>query len=105
MESKTAIIYQVSTDDLTTLIRESVRDAMAGLVVQKPEEPKEKLLTGAEVRELLHVSQMTLHNWKSSGKLKSWKIGNRVLFKEEEVKAALTAQVPLKYRRVKNGQR
>jgi len=56
-------------------------------------------LSRKEVTELLKVSLPTLHEWTKAGWLQSYKIGNRVLYKPEEVENALTKVQSLKFKR------
>ena len=57
----------------------------------QPKEPttRSQLLSRTEVFRLLKISYPTLHDWTKEGWLQSYKIGNRVLYKLEEVEAAL----------------
>jgi len=52
-------------------------------------ENKSVLLSRAEVATLLKITLPTLHEWTKIGWLQSYKIGNRVLYKLEEVEEAL----------------
>lgn len=56
-----------------------------------PQPQTEKLLTRFEVSSLLGVSLVTVHNWKKSGILTAYRVGNKVRFKESEVFASLQA--------------
>jgi excisionase family DNA binding protein len=56
----------------------------------KQEEPQESvLLTRDEVCDLLKFNKTTLHKHTRSGRLKSYGIGNRVLYKRSEVLEAV----------------
>ena len=52
-------------------------------------EKKSVLLSRQEVATLLKITLPTLHDWTKLGWLQSYKIGNRVLYKSEEVEEAL----------------
>lgn len=52
------------------------------------------LLTRENTAKLLCVSLPTLHDWTKNGIVKAYRIGNRVLYKLEDVNDALTAIVP-----------
>tara|TARA_B100000378_G_C17899332_1_gene362090 strand:+ start:32 stop:322 length:291 start_codon:yes stop_codon:yes gene_type:complete len=56
--------------------------------------PKEKkaltLLTRKETAKLLCISLPTLHDWTKTGIIKAHRIGNRVLYKLEEVNDSLS---------------
>src|SRR5436190_991379 len=47
------------------------------------------LLSRAEVAKTLKISFPTLHDWTKQGWLQSYKIGNRILYKSNEVEDAL----------------
>ncbi|GGF34424.1 helix-turn-helix domain-containing protein [Echinicola rosea] len=65
--------------------------------VKSPETKKEKFLTRQEAAKTLKVTLQTLHNWTNSGLLKSYSIGGRVLYRTDEVEAALTEVKTVKY--------
>lgn len=97
--SKLITVHDVSADELASLIRDAVNAALAGLVVKPLQEPEPKYLTGQEVDKMFHVTPMTRSNWVNKGFLKKYKVGRRVLFRADEVEAALNNVEPLKYRR------
>ena len=47
------------------------------------------LLTRREVVNMLKISLVTLHDWTNKGVLKAYKVGNRVYYKADEVRASL----------------
>jgi excisionase family DNA binding protein len=49
----------------------------------------EILLSRNEVAEILKISLPTLHDWTKKGLIKSYRIGNRIRFKKEDVFNAL----------------
>jgi hypothetical protein len=55
--------------------------------------------TRKETAKKLHISLPTLNEYTKLGKLKGHRIMGRVLYREDEIDAALTAVQPLKYRR------
>ncbi|MBL7705297.1 MAG: helix-turn-helix domain-containing protein [Taibaiella sp.] len=50
------------------------------------------MLTRKETAKLFGVSLVTFHEWVKAGKVKSFRIGKAVRFKEEDVMAALQEQ-------------
>ncbi len=66
---------------------------------QKPTPPDNHYLTRKETATRLKVSLVTLTEWVNRSRLKAYKIGGRVLFRENEVEAALAQIVPLKHKR------
>ncbi len=59
----------------------------------------ETYLTRKETAARLRVSLVTLTEWVNRSRLKAYKIGGRVLFRESEVEAALSQIIPLKHKR------
>ncbi len=55
--------------------------------------------TRKEVAEKLHISLPTLNEYTKSGKLRAYRINGRVLYREQDIEAALTSIEPLKYKR------
>ena len=69
---------------------EALRVSFDAKVTQdKPETPG--FISRAQVCELLHITPQTLHQWVRQGKIVSYKIGTRTLFKPSEVTAAVKA--------------
>jgi excisionase family DNA binding protein len=58
-----------------------------------------KLLSRAEVASLLKISLPTLNDYTKLGWLQSYKIGNRVLYKSDEVEQALHKVLNQKHKR------
>ena len=70
-------------EDLQTL-RGLIREE---LQLMKPRE--ETYLTREEAAQLLKITLPTLHAWTAQGKIQKSKIGNRVLYSDEEIKRAI----------------
>lgn len=93
------ILQGISTDDLKKILREVLEESN-----QKESKPKQSLkpisyLDRFEVAEMLKISLPTLNNWSKSGILQSYRIGNRVLYKQDEIDQAVHAVKNLKYKR------
>jgi phage antirepressor YoqD-like protein len=88
METK---ILQVENIEAAELLRsfERIENAIKGLTFEPPKE-KTDLLTREQVAQMLKISKVTLFLWTKKGYLKSYKIANKVYYKENEVNAALT---------------
>jgi excisionase family DNA binding protein len=50
-------------------------------------------LTRKQVKDLLHISIVTVDDWTQRGILKAYRLGNRIYFKREEIEAAMI-QIP-----------
>lgn len=59
------------------------------LNTQTPNEIKPDFISRAEVAKLLKITLPTLHEWTKFGWVKSYKMGNRVLYDSSEVETAL----------------
>jgi D-Tyr-tRNAtyr deacylase len=90
METK---ILQVQNLEVNELIERFERLEKAINNIRQPEPTKDKtnLLTREQTADLLQVTKVTLWEWTKKGLLQSYKIANKVYYKEHEVKAALTA--------------
>lgn len=78
---------------VATLTVEELRNII-GEVVQKTftensPKPPDKYITPTETCSLLGISRPTLTSYTSQGKLKDYRIGRKVLYKQAEVDAAL----------------
>ena len=87
----------LTADQLSEMIRESLRDELHQF---RPARPKSetKYLTRQETARRLRISLVTLTDWVNRGKICAHKIGGRVLFRDSDVEAALNQIVPIKNR-------
>lgn len=87
----------LTADQLSEMIRESLRDELQQF---RPARPKSetKYLTRQETARRLRISLITLTDWVNRGKICAHKIGGRVLFRDSDVEAALNQIVPIKSR-------
>lgn len=87
----------LTADQLSEMIRESLRDELQQF---RPARPKSetKYLTRQETARRLRISLVTLTDWVNRGKICAHKIGGRVLFRDSDVEAALNQIVPIKSR-------
>lgn len=89
-------MYQLSLEDLSTMIRQSVATELqkvSNLISPTPKDDSDKILTREEVCKLLKVSTTTLFNWNNDKILENHKVGRRVYYKKSDVLAVLN---PLK---------
>jgi len=87
----------MTVNALSDIIRETVR-AEIGMKHSSPPSVEDRYLTRKEAATRLKVSLVTLTEWVNRSRLKAYKIGGRVLFRETEVKEALSQIVPLKHK-------
>lgn len=93
--AKEIYLNGMTADQLSEMIRESLRDELQQL---RPVQPKTdaKYLTRHETAHRLRISLVTLTDWVNRGKICAHKIGGRVLFRDSDVEAALNRIVPIK---------
>ena len=82
-------VFQLSVEDLSTMIRQSVATELqkvSDLITKTPKEDNsDKALTREQVCKLLDVSTTTLFNWNRNGILVNKKRGRRVYYSKASV--------------------
>jgi hypothetical protein len=76
------VLENVSSEELKTLIKSAIREEMSSI----PQVKEEGFITRHELSEKLHLSLVSVDKYIRLGKLKGYRIGGRVLFKESEIK-------------------
>ncbi len=91
MANKTIIeIENVSVDELVTTITNKVLEGLEIRLEQlQQKKHQEQLLTRTETIQYLKVDSSTLWSWTRNGKLKAYRVGNRVYYKKNEIDEAL----------------
>ena len=86
-----AKITEVHGIEATELIKrfENIEASLLELNGSFKENPQTKVLTRQEVAEFFGVSLPTLHSWCKKGIIVSYRIGNKVRFKQSDVLEAL----------------
>ncbi|MBS1548912.1 MAG: helix-turn-helix domain-containing protein [Bacteroidetes bacterium] len=79
------LIQNVSTEALTALIKEAVKNELNNLPTHNPDE----LLTREETCNFLQIDSSTLWHWTNKGKVKAYGIANRRYYKKAELLEAL----------------
>ena len=74
------ILENITTDGLKSLISEAVREELTAI-------PKKenKFLTRKDMADKLRVSLPSIDKMTGSGKLKAYRVGGRILFREDEL--------------------
>ena len=78
----------MTADQLSEMIRESLRDELRQLHPE-PSAETPNYLTRRETARRLRISLVTLNDWVNRGRIRAHKIGGRVLFRDSDVEAAL----------------
>jgi excisionase family DNA binding protein len=93
------ILQGINTEDLKRLLREVLEESNNQKESQRNENNIKKYLNRFEVADLLKISLPTLNNWSKDGTIQSYRIGNRVLYKAEEIDQAVKSVKNIKYKR------
>lgn len=93
------ILQGINTEDLKKLFREVLEERLKQEFKPKESANRIAYLNRFEVAEVLKISLPTLNNWSKSGIIQSYRIGNRVLYKTDEIDQAVQKVKNLKYKR------
>lgn len=99
---KSLLIEGVSLDTLQTLIRKTIEEEFAkeNLSLKGNSSIQtERYLSRKETAKLFGVSLPTLHKWTLEQKVKGYRIGNVIRYKESEIDNALESTSISKYSR------
>lgn len=88
-DEKSSIKLEVSGDDLLEFSNELINRPKSELSAEFAESRKEKYLTKEEVKRLCEVCDATLWHWNKKGYLKAIKVGNRVRYRQSDVRRIL----------------
>lgn len=76
-------IYELSAEELRTLISEVISEELSK---QKPNPPEtDKLISRKEAARHFMVSVVTIDTWRKKGILKTYRTGKRIYFKRSEL--------------------
>ena len=82
------ILNNFELSDIKRIIEEVLEKKLKHL--NKPTNQKgAKMLSRKETANLLRIPLPTLHHWTKNGLIKAYRIGNRVLYKQDDVSDAL----------------
>ena len=88
--SKITLLQNVSPEELTELIKESVKSLLQDFKGQLNHHDPHELLTREETYKLLQIDSSTLWKWTKKGKVVAYGIGNRRYYKRAELLESLT---------------
>ena len=85
------ILTQTTKDDLISEITNNVLSGMTAILKESRETDlhAKEWLSSKETETLLKISSVTRWSWSRSGILTSYKIGNRIRYRKDEVLQAL----------------
>lgn len=81
------VLHSFELSDIRKVVEEVLENKLKGF--STPQKTELKLLTRKDTAKFLCISLPTLHEWTKTGIVKAHRIGNRVLFKQDEVNQAL----------------
>jgi predicted DNA-binding transcriptional regulator AlpA len=91
--NKQILIQGFTVEQFNEIIQKQIQDGIkthfGNLEDSQSSNTENKYLTRRDVIELLSISYVTLHDWCKKGILNSYRIGNRVYFRSEEISYAL----------------
>jgi excisionase family DNA binding protein len=79
------VFSNFSEEEFNELITSAVNNALKNQTQQKVQSSEDVLLSRQETASYLKISLVTLHEWTNQGILKSYKIGGRVYYKQDEI--------------------
>lgn len=82
------VLHNFELSDIKKVVEEVLEKKLKGFSTPKKKELK--LLSRKDTAKLLCISLPTLHDWTKTGTIKAHRIGNRVLYKHDEITHALT---------------
>jgi predicted DNA-binding transcriptional regulator AlpA len=85
------ILQGLTTDQLSEMIRESVRDEISCIRPHKPESETE-YLSRKEALALLQIDSSTLWSWEKTGYIHSFPFGGRKRYKRIDIEAIRTGR-------------
>lgn len=93
------IFTGVNLNQLLEKIGQLIESKLTRIAPQTTQNNQSKFITRHEVAKLLKITLPTLNEWTKLGWLQSYKIGNRVLYKEPEVVASIDQLATYKFKK------
>lgn len=87
-------VIDLDRKDMKDIVSEVFREEIESLMncLKHPPQVHNAYLTREQAAKQLHVTLPTLRSWTKSGRIKSYKIQRRVLYKPEDIDSALCQQ-------------
>ena len=89
----------INVNDLLEKIGQVIDSKLSLVAAQTSKENQSKFITRQEVAKLLKISLPTLNEWTKLGWLQSYKLGNRVLYKQDEIELAVSKVATYKFKK------
>jgi hypothetical protein len=91
-------LYTLSVSEAESLIKNWIKQCLDETKLENPASSLPKYRTRKEVTKIFKMSLPTLDKYSKLGLIKSKRIGNRVLYSEDDIQIALK-ECPVKYSR------
>ena len=89
MNNNNTLLVQMTKDELMQDFEQIVHKIVSQMQTGQVSKDEKEFYTRKETSEHLNVSYSTLHNWKEKGILMPIKMGAKVYYSKDEVKARL----------------
>ena len=91
MDNMAIQLLQISTEELTNLIKEGIKPELENLLKKCLSEfsKEDEYLSRQDTADFFKVSLPTIHDWTKKGILKPYKMGNRTYYKKTELIAKI----------------
>jgi len=93
------LFQEINVEEFKKIISDVIEEKLKFRPRKELHEKQTIYLNRFEVVELLKISLPTLNNWSKSGIVQAYRIGNRVLYKADEIEQAIQSVKNLKYKR------
>jgi len=93
------LFQEINVEEFKKILSDIIEEKLKISPRKELPEKKTVYLYRFEVVELLKISLPTLNNWSKSGIVQAYRIGNRVLYKADEIERAIQSVKNLKYKR------
>lgn len=85
MSNSITQLYNTTPEQLKAELLDGVRECLVQFSKNSKEQETSEWLTRKELKVMLSVSLVTIHDWCNKGILKPYKIGRQTRFKKKEV--------------------
>jgi excisionase family DNA binding protein len=99
IKSTMGSVVLIDTDDLKKILKEILNESLNQKPLSENQTKNQVYLNRFEVAEMLKISLPTLNLWSKNGIIQSYRIGNRVLYKADEIDKSVQIVKNLKYKR------
>mgnify|MGYP001067316095 CR=1 FL=1 len=92
MITKTIQITEVSVEELADKVADKLMFKIQNYLDELSKPKNDELLTRKEVANYLRISLVTIHSWNKYGILNPIRMGNRILYKKQDILDVLEEQ-------------